>query len=301
MGLLEIIDRVDTHPYTTNTTYYTLKAHTGTPIGLVAPEYVPYLEKLEVFVVNKGTITIKTVDTVEARDAAIAQAAESLRNERYFEQAVKKGWRGELYTVYEPQGVPYFHVERAVSVLLGVITYGIHLTGYVPSDKSLDGRLKMWVPRRSATKQTYPNMLDNTVAGGLGYPYGPDETVVKESYEEAGLPEDFVTARAKATGVVLYMYVSGKNVQPEVEYTYDLAFDDETSVVPVPVDGEAQLFELMPVDEVLERVQKGEFKPNCGLVIVDFLIRHGAVTPTSEPDYLEILSRMHRRMPFPTR
>ena len=84
-------------------------------------------------------------------------------------------------------------------------------------------------------------------------------------------------------------------------YIYDLAFDNETEVVPLPVDGEAEYFSLMDVDEVLERVKNKEFKPNCGIVIFDFLIRHGYITPENEPNYHEIVSRCHRRMPFPIR
>ncbi|KAK7679748.1 hypothetical protein QCA50_017250 [Cerrena zonata] len=102
-------------------------------------------------------------------------------------------------------------------------------------------------------------MLDNTVAGGLGYPHGLWETVVKECYEEGGLPPAFVEPRAKPTGVLLYIYQQqgeGSIAQPEVEYIYDLPFDDETSVVPKPVDGEAESFVLMDVQEILLKIMQ---------------------------------------------
>lgn len=38
--------------------------------------------------------------------------------------------------------------------------YGVHINGYSQSD---DGELSMWLARRSATKQTYPGLLDNLV------------------------------------------------------------------------------------------------------------------------------------------
>lgn len=34
------------------------------------------------------------------------------------------------------------------------------------------------------------------------------------------------------------------------------------------------------------------------LVILDFLIRHNYLTPDNEPDYLEILTRLHGRFNF---
>jgi hypothetical protein len=36
------------------------------------------------------------------------------------------------------------------------------------------------------------------------------------------------------------------------------------------------------------------FKPNCGLMIVDFLMRHGLITVEDEPDFFEISWRCHR-------
>lgn len=57
--------------------------------------------------------------------------------------------------------------------------------------------MKIWVPRRSPTKATWPSMLDNTVAGGIPAGLTPAETMVKECDEEASLPEEFVTKRLK--------------------------------------------------------------------------------------------------------
>ena len=50
-------------------------------------------------------------------------------------------------------------------MLLGVVTYGVHMTGFVRDERSTYG-MKIWVPRRAKSKQTYGGMLDNTVAGG---------------------------------------------------------------------------------------------------------------------------------------
>jgi hypothetical protein len=44
---------------------------------------------------------------------------------------------------------------------------------------------------------------------------------------------------------------------------------------------------------------KGEFKPNCALLILDFFIRHGILTPDNEKDFDEIKRRIHRDIELP--
>jgi hypothetical protein len=58
---------------------------------------------------------------------------------------------------------------------------------------------------------------------------------------------------------------------------------------------------LMSCEEVERRMLAGEFKTNVCAVIIDFLIRHGKITPENEPDYVEIGMRLRRRLPVPTR
>ncbi|ODV80700.1 uncharacterized protein CANTADRAFT_169807 [Suhomyces tanzawaensis NRRL Y-17324] len=301
---LAVIDRVDNFTYGSTDNCYLLVAHTdNVALGYIHPTLVDHLRAHPGFTSSGRSISINaSYDTLEKRNQLFEQFALELKSKPELHQLVAKGWRNELYTVYNPTHTPYFQVERAVSVLLGVVTYGVHINGYIPENKSSNGKLKFWIPRRSATKPTFPSMLDNTVAGGLGYPHGIWETVVKECDEEAGLPQKFVEENAKSTGVLTYIYQTPDGgIQPEVEYIYDIVFPNETEVIPVPQDGEAQDFTLMDIDEVEQRLQADEFKPNCGMVIIDFLIRHGYITPENEQFYSEILARTHRRLPFPTK
>jgi len=73
------------------------------------------------------------------------------------------GWRNELYPIYGPelsQDDPHynplpgantaFDLERSACSLFGFATYGVHMTAYVKKDN----QYLIWVPRRSATKQT---------------------------------------------------------------------------------------------------------------------------------------------------
>ena len=214
---------------------------------------------------------------------------------------VLKGWRNEKYPVFGPGGEYLFEIERSASPLFGIVTYGAHMTGYVEDGSGL----KIWIPRRAKNKQTYPSMLDNTVAGGMCTGEKPFECIVREAMEEASLPESVVRASILARGCVTYTHVrdarAGGEVgllQPEVEYVYDLKLDP--SVTPRPGDNEVEEFKLLSVEEVQEALEQGEFKPNCAVIMIDFFIRHGLLTAENEPDYLDIVARLHRRLEYPS-
>jgi hypothetical protein len=54
-------------------------------------------------------------------------------------------------------------------------------------------------------------------------------------------------------------------------------------------------FYLWPMEKVIETVRDTrEFKPNCALVVIDFLIRHGFIPP-DHPDYLHIIAGLMNR------
>lgn len=58
-------------------------------------------------------------------------------------------------------------------------------------------------------------------------------------------------------------------------------------------DGEVESFELLPIDEVAHIIAGShDFKPNCCLVIIDFMIRHGVLTP-DQAQYAELVKALH--------
>lgn len=212
--------------------------------------------------------------------------------------AVLKGWRNELYHIIG--GKVSIDLERAGAVLFGIITLGVHMTAYT----STPNGMKIWVPRRSPTKETFGGMLDNTVAGGISSGETPLECLIRESAEEASLPEEYVRQKVQCCGTISYFYVRGERaggevglMQPEVQYVYDLALSQD--MTPKPSDNEVQEFYLLSVEEVQEALSNEEFKPNCALVILDFFVRHGIITPENEKEYAALVSRLHRKLPFP--
>ncbi len=191
-------------------------------------------------------------------------------------------WRGEDYPVLLRWGeAPALKVERAAVPLLGTRGFGAHVNGLVRKA----GGLHMWVGKRAANKQTAPGKLDHIVAGGQPFGLGVRENLIKEAWEEAGIPAG-LAARAVAVGAVSYRCERPEGLRDDVLFCYDLELPAD--FVPQNTDGEVESFSLWPIEEVLARVRDSEdFKFNVNLVVIDFAIRHGLIAP-DDPDYQEI-------------
>lgn len=234
----------------------------------------------------------------ESRNWILADYLVEVRGKGIF--SVLDGWRNERFPIYGPQKEFLLSMERSATPLFGVVTYGVHMTGYVVTDQGM----KIWTPRRALNKQTYPGMMDNTVAGGLAVGEKPFECLVREAEEEASLPADLVRT-AQTCGALTYFHVRDAMAggetdlcQPECEYIYDLKMPPD--VIPQPSDNEAIDFQLLTIAEVQDAMAAGKFKPNCAHVLLEFFVRHGILTPENEPDYVQILAKLHRRLEFPT-
>ena len=193
------------------------------------------------------------------------------------------GWRGEQYPVAAwPSGEPLFTMERAAVPLLGVMGYGVHMNGTVTEG----GTIRMWIARRSMDKPTGPGKLDQLVAGGLPAGVSPQDNLIKECAEEAGI-EAGLAARAVAVGEVSYRTDRDEGLYREVLHIYDLELAADFR--PVNADGEVDEFYLWPMDRVIEVVRDSDdFEFDCALVVIDFLVRHGFIGP-DHPEYQTIV------------
>ncbi len=200
------------------------------------------------------------------------------------DQGIIRKYLGEIYPITGScRDQQYALLDRGAAGYFGIRTYGQHLNGYV---KTIDG-IKIWVARRSADRLQFPNRLDNIVAGGLPYKLSLQENLLKECQEEADMPE-YLVKRAIATGTVNYCCETETGLKPDTLYCYDVELPG--SFIPRNTDGEVAEFRLMDVQSVVELVRDSdEFKTNCNLVLLDFFIRHGILTP-DQPGYLELVA-----------
>ena len=239
----------------------------------------------DTFVIGPDHIALAPgLEDFASRSAAMEEVLEVLRGEGEF-----PGWRGEYYPIMPEWGdAPLMQVERATCPWLGVRSWGVHINGFV---RRGDG-LHMWTARRARDKPSYPGMLDNMVAGGQPIGLGLMENIVKECAEEADIPAE-VAADARAVGSISYYHQFEDGVKPDQQFCYDLELPADFT--PRNTDGEVESFELWPIERVTETVRETfEFKFNCNLVIIDFLIRHALIDADGEPDYMALSLGLRR-------
>lgn len=190
-------------------------------------------------------------------------------------------------------------IERFACSLFGIATRGAHLTAYT---RVSSGAIKIWVPRRSQNVGTWKGKLDSTVAGGVAADETPYENIIREAAEEASLPANLVQQHVKQVGALTYIgrSVAGENgwedgmIIPDIVSVFDIELPDD--ITPRPCDDEVKEFYLMGIDEIKAAMLRKEFKPNSAVIMIDFFVRHGILTIEQEPDYIEIVQRMHRRL-----
>lgn len=197
-------------------------------------------------------------------------------------------WRNETFDVSTRWGAPaIFRLDRGAVPFFGVRAYGVHLNGY----RRDGGALQLWIGRRAPDKRVAPNKLDNLVAGGIGNGLGVYPTLVKECDEEACIPVA-LAERAVPVGAVCYRMETELGIRDDVLFVYDLALPADFT--PKCNDGEIVDFALMPAIDVVERVRQTEdFKFNVNLVILDFALRHGLLSP-EDPEYLDVATGLYR-------
>lgn len=226
-------------------------------------------------------------DTYEKRSEIFAKVLNEMRQRDCLHAL--RGWRDELYLVRVAYTKPALcTIERAATPVFGMRAYGSHVNGYTIDE---EGTWRMWIGKRSPTKQTFPGMYDNMAAGGLSHDLTPTECMIKECAEEAQIPRELIDGNLKAIGAISYCYEDEDGIHPEGEFLYDLQLP--TTFIPKSGDQEMEHFSLLTIPEIKQAIIGDNFKPNCAAATLDFLIRHGFITPEQESNYFDILSRLH--------
>lgn len=251
-------------------------------MGHVRPPFTEHLARFpDVFVVTREAVDLSPrLGSFEHRNRAVDAALRAIDAEG----GIVAPWREELLPVAEAFGAPArLLMERAAVPMFGVRGYGVHLNGLV----RVAGETRMWIARRSRDRGVEPGKLDQLVAGGQPAGLGLRENLLKECGEEAGMPAE-LAARAVAVGAISYVTERPEGLRRDVEFIFDLELPADFE--PVNTDGEVESFELWPLDRVIETARgTDDFKFNCSLVVIDYLIRTGTIEP-DEPDYLPILN-----------
>jgi 8-oxo-dGTP pyrophosphatase MutT (NUDIX family) len=214
-----------------------------------------------------------SLGTPEARTDALAAVAHTLSSE-----GALTAWRDERYAVAaRPGEKALFELERAAARYFGIHTFAAHANGLVGDDD----RWRMWLARRSPTKAIDPGLLDNLVGGGIAAGSDAAATLIKEAWEEAGIVET-LSRRAQCAGSVDICRDTSDGLQRETIYVHDLWLPADFG--PANQDGEAVEHRLCAPDTLLSVLATDAITADASLVIVDFLIRGGHITP-GEPAF----------------
>jgi 8-oxo-dGTP pyrophosphatase MutT (NUDIX family) len=232
-------------------------------------------EFADVFAVNPDGITfVPALHDEPSRSVAMAHVAAALAAE-----GVLTKWRNELYAAAPTFGAPpWFRLERAAARYFGVHTWAVHINGVVSGQEEP----RMWLARRSADKAIDPLRLDNLVGGGIAAGITLAETLAKEAWEESGISRPLASQSLPA-GALHIWREQPDGLQSETIFVHDLWLP--AKFVPANQDGEAIEHRLVAMNEAAQLIAlpggRDEVTADASLVVLDFLMRHGAIASTS--------------------
>jgi len=193
-------------------------------------------------------------------DASLAAIAHWLH-----EQGLSARWRDERLAVASSDGSALAVVERAVVRVLGITTRAVHLVGFAP-----DGRV--WVQQRAFDKAVDPGLWDTLMGGQVSAGESIEETLERETQEEAGLAiADLVDLRHTDRVTVRRPVAKGY----VVEHVEVFEATVPAALVPINQDGEVERFECLAIAAVLERLAAGAFSLEATLILDRSLARRG--------------------------
>lgn len=226
------------------------------------------------WVTAKATRHISDMPGVRIEDEAVhiaALPAQRLSLTQVLEQLAAglqgtgclRGWRDELLDVIG-EGERLAVIERAAMRPLGLLTRAVHLNAWAP-----DGRL--WVARRALDKHTDPGMWDTIVGGLTAAGESLDDSLLRESHEEAGLQTDQLAQRTPLRTILRMHRRLPEGYQVEDVLVSDCVLDED--IVPFSNDGEVSEFRLLHCDEVWDMMVEGLFTREAELTLLDSM-RH---------------------------
>jgi len=187
----------------------------------------------------------------------LAQIAAALHN-----AGCLKHWRNESLDVIG-EGVVLGTLERAAFRPLGLLTRAVRLNAWTQQGE-------LWIARRAANKATDPGKWDTLACGLIAANESPQQALLRESHEEAGLPPEHLPPNF-APRLVSRLH---KRV-PEGYLVEDMlvshcVLDDH--VQPRNLDGEVQTFCRADRDALWELLKTDAFTAEAAWAITHSLL-----------------------------
>jgi 8-oxo-dGTP pyrophosphatase MutT (NUDIX family) len=179
---------------------------------------------------------------------------------------VAAGWCNELLAVTDEAGKAIGLIERAAVRPLGIATHAVHLVAH-------DDRGHVWVQQRAFDKATDPGLWDTTMGGLVSAGESTQQTLARETWEEAGLRmTDLRDVAAFGQTTVRRPVAEGYMV----EHIDMFEATVPNGMVPVNQDGEVARFECLDRASLVERMHADAFTLEAGLILATWLDRPAA-------------------------
>lgn len=225
--------------------------------GWVTPQALPHVKQIDAVLVEPEAVHIaQNSDNFDFVSQKLDEIAQNLKG-----TGCLRGWRNEQIDVIG-EGQLLATIERAATRALGLLTQAVHLNAW-----SADGR--MWIARRSATKQNNPGLWDTLVGGLVSAGESPKSSLIRESYEEAGLGESDLQNMGDLNLSVRVHRRLPEGYQVEDLYVCDCVLDN--NVVPKNMDGEVSEIKLLDTDVIINMLEQDLFTYEAELSILEGL------------------------------
>lgn len=173
-------------------------------------------------------------------------------------------WRNEQVHVWA-EGEIIAHIERTATRPLGLLTQAVHLNAFSP-----DGQV--YLALRSPTKQTDPGLWDTLVGGILNDQDSPEQGLVRESYEEAGLCTHDIQQRTPLRLITRMRRPLVEGYQVEDILSSECILDD--SCMPQNIDGEVVEITRYAVSQVLDMMEQGMVTTEAMIVLLEAFLHN---------------------------
>ncbi|KAL9947300.1 hypothetical protein ACHAQF_007014 [Verticillium nonalfalfae] len=180
-----------------------------------------------------------------------------------------------------------FNMIYGVVPLFGIVTSGAHLNAFHGEGENMI----IWLAQRGASKSSYPNCFDQIVAGGNDgrQDQTPLDIILREAKEEVKddqLHQTLIKAKGPDTVITYHVFnptapgtaatIAAGKIEPGIRYVFDYEVRDPNHVFKKNEDDIAHI-KSYTVTQVKDMLRQGQFKPNCGLVMLNFLVRKGRI------------------------
>lgn len=190
-----------------------------------------------------------------------------------------------------------FEIDSGAAEIFGIMTFSLGVVGFQRIGEDRRAWI-VYVGKRSSVAVHSPAKLQNLVNVDLPAGCTGRESLAEKTYEAISLqPEHFKNLRS--CGIICHSKSTPSGILRRCVHVYELDLTDSPGFTPQVASPVVEKIEKVPVKLALDQILGGLFDPTHALVILDFAVRHGILTPDNEENYYEVVRGLRSDIPKP--